>query len=288
MRDKLLEKDFQFGMHAGGMINGIMFTNSLEALKYWLSHGIKIFELDIDVTQDGDYVACHNFNKDVLGKMEIENIPEICTKEWFLNQKLYAESTSGLTTMDLQKVIELLHLYRDICIMIDPKMYSYSAYYSLLKKLQLLINKYKVDGSRIIVETYNFDMIQATKEFRDIFQFQYCVDDEIQMGNSEQMRKLPIEKQIEILKKYDIKIVSYPWKFAVEKLEIIKKLKEEGFILFSKTRNDIFCDLLKLAGVNVNLIDHLVTEEQKSLLLDYKEKYYEQYEEKIKEIFKEK
>ena len=116
-------------------------------------------------------------------------------------------------------------------------------------------------------------------------QYQYCVDDEIQMGTSEKMRKWELDKIIEFLKENDIEIVSYPWKFAVENLEKVKRLNEERFVIFSKTKNNILADLLKKAGVNVNLIDYLVTDEQREELQIYKNEYFEKYKDKIDWIF---
>ena len=74
-----------------------------------------------------------------------------------------------------------------------------------------------------------------------------------------------------------VMVVSYPWKRAVENLAKLKTLKNEGFIVFSRTRNDIFSELLMKNGVNVNLVSDLCTEEQNRDLDDYKREYYERF-----------
>ncbi|NHF59087.1 sulfatase-like hydrolase/transferase [Flavobacteriaceae bacterium TP-CH-4] len=47
--------------HAGGMINGIKYTNTREALDYNYAEGFRLFELDILETSDGEYVAAHDW-----------------------------------------------------------------------------------------------------------------------------------------------------------------------------------------------------------------------------------
>ncbi|MGI9552859.1 MAG: sulfatase-like hydrolase/transferase [Aurantibacter sp.] len=48
--------------HAGGQIDGIKYTNSLEALTYNYAQGFRLFELDISETSDGTFVAAHDWN----------------------------------------------------------------------------------------------------------------------------------------------------------------------------------------------------------------------------------
>lgn len=47
--------------HAGGEIDGIKYTNSLEALNYNYAQGFRLFELDISETADGHFVATHDW-----------------------------------------------------------------------------------------------------------------------------------------------------------------------------------------------------------------------------------
>lgn len=47
--------------HAGGQIDGHIYTNSLEALNNSYNEGAKIFELDIRETKDGYYVGTHDW-----------------------------------------------------------------------------------------------------------------------------------------------------------------------------------------------------------------------------------
>lgn len=286
-RTQYLDKPFQYGMHACGFVHDIMFNNSLEALEYWHSRGVSVFEVDVDDTGEGKFVACHNFCRETFFKMEIEDIPERCTCEWFKEQKLYKKTTGGLTPMTLEDLIGLLKKYPDLLLMIDPKVYSCEETETLLGEIQKFTERFHVDGKRIIFETYNEDMIRATRRHSGLAQWQYCVDDEMQMGTSEAIRAWDMDALIGYLKENEIWILSYPWKFAVERLDRMKRFQEEGFVMFSKTRNDILADLLQRAGVNVNIIDHLVTPEQRIMLEGYQQEYAQKYEAQIRRIFDE-
>lgn len=51
----------RFIAHAGGQIDGRMYTNSLEALELAYDRGLKLFELDLIRTRDGHLVAAHDW-----------------------------------------------------------------------------------------------------------------------------------------------------------------------------------------------------------------------------------
>lgn len=53
----------RFIAHAGGAIDGRIYTNSLEALDHNYKMGFRLFELDILKTADGKYVAAHDWKK---------------------------------------------------------------------------------------------------------------------------------------------------------------------------------------------------------------------------------
>lgn len=66
--------------HAGGQIDGHIYTNSLEALNNSYNEGAKIFELDIRETKDGYYVGKHGLNKrDILANYHpiLKNLNDI-------------------------------------------------------------------------------------------------------------------------------------------------------------------------------------------------------------------
>lgn len=77
--------------HAGGAINGQIYTNSLESLEYAYAKGFRNFELDIIKTSDGKYVAAHDWIK----WHQITNTPggQPVTLNEFVSKKLHNKHT---------------------------------------------------------------------------------------------------------------------------------------------------------------------------------------------------
>ena len=62
--------------------------------------------------------------------------------------------------------------------------------------------------------------------------------------------------------------------------------RDAGFYIISKTRNDIFSDILKEAGVNINLIDYLLEEKDRKDLEKYRKNYIHENNGAIEQIIK--
>ena len=86
----------RFIAHAGGKLDGNVYTNSLEALNQNYANGFRIFELDIVKTSDNHFVAAHDWEhwQKITGYKE--NIPP--TLEAFKKQKIMNKYTP--MTMD--------------------------------------------------------------------------------------------------------------------------------------------------------------------------------------------
>jgi len=67
-----------FIAHAGGSIDGINYTNSLEALDLSYSKGCRMFELDLTLTSDGKIVA----SRGILNKTEAEFMAQRIRKNY--------------------------------------------------------------------------------------------------------------------------------------------------------------------------------------------------------------
>ena len=57
------KKEYKFIAHAAGSFDQNIYTNSLEALNENYKLGIKLFELDLNLTSDNIIVAVHNWSK---------------------------------------------------------------------------------------------------------------------------------------------------------------------------------------------------------------------------------
>ena len=83
-----------FIAHAGGAIDGINYTNCLEALDLSYSKGCKLFELDLIYTSDEKIVAAHHwglYKSMVNYPGTIDNTP--LTEEEFLSFKIHGKYT---------------------------------------------------------------------------------------------------------------------------------------------------------------------------------------------------
>jgi len=94
LSDKYISNNYPnyFIAHAGGAIDGIKYTNCLEALNLSYSKGCKLFELDLTLTTDGKIVAQHDppgiteaefMSKPIAGKYTPMNMNAI--NLWFQN-----------------------------------------------------------------------------------------------------------------------------------------------------------------------------------------------------------
>ena len=105
-----------FVAHAGGTIEGYVYTNCLEALDLSYSKGCKIFELDFLETTEGKVVAAHTWRHFKIstgysGAIEEEPL----TEKEFLSSKIYEK----FTPMNLEDVIEWFAKHKDAVLMTD-------------------------------------------------------------------------------------------------------------------------------------------------------------------------
>lgn len=276
-----IDNGFHYGMHALGEAKGVIFANCREGLETWYDRGIRVFEVDVNPTDDGEYVACHSFNKEGFKEQGINNVPEVCTSEWYLDQKLYTDKSSGLTTISLKQILDFIGEKGDAVLMIDFKRTDFESTSAIWSYLNQYVADNRICGEQIVFEIYDQNMLDATKTNESDIRLIFNIEDDSEVGESYKIRSLPLPKIIEWMNHNNIHIVSYPWKRAVENLAKLKSLKDEGFTVFSRTRNDIFSELLMRSGVNVNLVSYLCTDEQRMALKTYQKEYYERYECKV-------
>jgi glycerophosphoryl diester phosphodiesterase len=88
----IIKKDTQrFIAHAGGGIEGYIYTNSLEALNLSYKKGFRLFELDIIKTSDGTFVAAHDWKSWSRYTGYSGNLPP--SKDVFLSHKIHGKFT---------------------------------------------------------------------------------------------------------------------------------------------------------------------------------------------------
>ncbi|MGB5369052.1 MAG: interleukin-like EMT inducer domain-containing protein, partial [Flavobacteriaceae bacterium] len=99
--------------HAGGSVDGIASTNSLEALNENYKKGFRLFELDIIETKDGEYIAAHDWNMwarftDFEGELPVSHAE-------FLKHKIYGD----YTTLDMNRINAWFSAHPDAILVTD-------------------------------------------------------------------------------------------------------------------------------------------------------------------------
>lgn len=127
----------RFIAHAGGRIDGIEYTNSLEAMNLSYKNGFRLFELDFIETADGVFVASHGWSdwKKQVGFKE-ERRP---TLKEFKSLKILEK----YTPMDIDDVNEWFRNHKDAILVTD--------------KVDLPMNFYKkfLFSDRLIMELFS-------------------------------------------------------------------------------------------------------------------------------------
>lgn len=117
-------KKSSYMAHALGGIDGENYTNSQDALEKNYEKGVRLFEVDINLTADGKLVCVHGWKKsDYENKMGIEYNSDnnIMTYEEFKNVKIKGK----YTTMGFDNLVDYMKKYKDIYVMIDIGKKSY-------------------------------------------------------------------------------------------------------------------------------------------------------------------
>ena len=144
--------------HAMGGIDGIDYSNCLEAFLENYAEGHRIFEVDFEITSDGQMVLLHNWKR----KMFSAHTPgKKTTYAQFMAAKIYDK----YTPLDIDDLLKLMRDYPDVTIITDSK---YTDQSTIKKQFTTLVGKAKALGlesvlDRMVVEIYNKKMLTTVK-----------------------------------------------------------------------------------------------------------------------------
>ncbi|CDT85487.1 glycerophosphodiester phosphodiesterase family protein [Vibrio coralliirubri] len=124
--------------HAGGGINGLKYTNSLEAMEQSIEHGFKMIELDLLISSDGRIVAVHDW-KSFHEITNSNNTGSISYKEY--ESKIIYDKYK---TLNISTAIDVLD-ENDVVLVTDK-----------IKNIALL-SKYIIDKDKSIIEVFSID-----------------------------------------------------------------------------------------------------------------------------------
>jgi len=129
----------RFIAHAGGVIEGHIYTNSKEALERAYDNGFRLIELDLSKTSDGKLVAVHDWGhwKSVTGATS--SPPP--TAQQFLNAPIY----SRFTPLTYADVVSFFRKKRDAVLVTDKT-----------NEFSMLARTFP-DPDRLLVEIFSWD-----------------------------------------------------------------------------------------------------------------------------------
>lgn len=236
-------------MHGLGAYKGLRQTNTIEAFKYWYHKGVRIFELDMAVTEDGCYVAvAHSVDYKSMKRMEILERPQSYSHQWFMAQKLFPLTTKGLSPIDFHTLRKILEDYPDTQFMLDLfGFFTRKEVAPLVSDLKRMLNYESRLLERIIVEAYNIDM--AREICNQGVQCIFCARHEYDLG------EIDLSLRISALVDLGVKFVSYPWKYATVFPGEIERYANMGMTVYSRTLYNRETVLLAGKGVKVNIVD---------------------------------
>lgn len=246
-----LKCTFQYGMHGCGYYKGASHANSLEAMQYWMRHGVKVIEIDICKTIDDKFVAmAHLLNSKFLNALDInpdkDNSQDKFTGHWFMRQRLCKRSTGGLSPMNLAMIIEEMTNNSEVVVMFDLwGLWDVDSAKLFAEQIDRLEQNIK---DRCVLEVYNKKMLAGIREVNSSLFVMYCVH-----GSS--AAEFDENVSPEILKKLGVDIISYPWVCTKGHPGELEKYHQEGFTIFSLSHDNRLNKQMRDVGVNVNLID---------------------------------
>jgi glycerophosphoryl diester phosphodiesterase len=201
--------------HAGGMIDSIPYTNSLEALEVNYANGFRLFELDIIKTLDNIYVAAHDWDywvklTNYKGQTPVSN------KE-FLSYKLLGK----YTPIDIARINEWFKEHED-AILVTDKINDPEGFANVF-----------LDRNRLIMELFTLEALEMGLQtgIRSAMPSQ-CIIDSLGDKKLKTLQRLNVKhiaisrnylsshiKFLEELKKNDIKVYVYHVNFEEGKNE---------------------------------------------------------------------
>ncbi|WP_226036339.1 glycerophosphodiester phosphodiesterase family protein [Aquibacillus saliphilus] len=211
----------KFIAHAAGDIDGVVYTNSLEAFRKSYEEGYRLFEIDISITSDGELVARHGWEENYGQDNFVTNKP--LSYEKFMSLPYYDKYTA----MDFKMIIKLLEEFKDIYLILDGKVTSVEDTKVIYKEVgEATRDMAKSDFNRLIPQLFYEDNLSVIR--------QYGFHDLIYVIGREEYTNSSI---IQFCEDNDIRVVSLSRKRANERF--IQKLAVKDINVYIYTLNDV-------------------------------------------------
>ena len=196
----------EYNAHALGNYYGYTYLNCKEALEYSYKTGFRFFEVDIQRTSDGHFVAYHLWTPADAARQQIPFNPStpVPNLKTFLNYRYLTNIfPSGLTPLMLKDVFDFMRTHSEATVMFD-----FLAGYidrdnpELMKSFAAAFTDKKIINSSV-VETYSLN------NARYLYEAGYPnIQPWIDTPENSEKGFQSIEEILDFIKKYNIKNVS--------------------------------------------------------------------------------
>lgn len=204
--------------HATGGIEKNTYTNSLNAFEYNYEEGHRLFEIDIEITNDNKLVARHGWEDD-LG----QGLNGKVSYDEFMTTLYYGE----YTPMDFDMIINLMKKYQDAYVILDGKVESTKDVERLYKAIAKSLEGIdKNISDRLIPQMFYKTDLEVIRKygFHDVI---YVVGRE----------DYSAESLAEYCDENDIRVVSLSKGRTT--LELVEVLKDKDVYVYMYTLNDL-------------------------------------------------
>lgn len=212
--------------HACGGIEGMDYTNSADAFERSYQEGIRVMEVDFQLTSDDRLVCVHEWDAQMDSNHEEGYV---YSREEFMNIQVF----DRFTPMSLETLFELMRTYEDVWIITDTK----DTDWAMIKKdFQVLVETAEEMDSldlldRFVVQLYNYDMYDAVEE---VYPFPSYILTLYMMGEPDDTR---FTEYCRFCKSRDIDFITM-WDYWVTP-QLISIAQVYGMDIYVHTVNDL-------------------------------------------------
>lgn len=180
---------YHFIAHAGGGVDGKVYSNSIQAWNYSYEMGTRLFDADLTFTADGVLVLRHDWNDNLEQNIAIkdgkciynEQLGQIFNKEYtskrlhyddFRKNKIYEK----YDPMDCLDMLQFMNEHRDVYAVCDMKEDLAKSYAQLVQTA--VQNDMSEVLERIVVSIYDYadlTLVRNVYEFENIMIRQYII-----------------------------------------------------------------------------------------------------------------
>lgn len=255
--------DYNVIAHAGGGIDGHIYTDSLEAINNSYDNGARLFDIDLRFTSDLEIVLRHDWTGINLEQPEFEYLyhieqwsSEYCqeqisrkylpTMEQFKNAKIF----SCYTPLSFRDIVERLQFHPDAYMVLDVKEDAKETYSWIVDHFKE--NKNILD--QLIVSCYD---VQDLEDILNIYPFKHI------MLRQHAVYPDKFDELVSNCEKYNVKAVNINLQYATD--EKIQEIRKKGIKIFWAVENDLKEYQEKYLGDGV--VSDWITENQINELL---------------------